>query len=384
MEIVKSNQESRVHKQFLRKQDTKAFNYRDDDSLPNFAFRKERLYPLTERLTNNRERVKYNLEDHGSLGKMFLKHNITGLANTTTSTFKDNIGANIIESARIIQNGKELEFINSLAIVQRINETISTNLHNILVTAVTINKDSPTSIECYTPLLFSIGKDINRWLDTKFLKGCQLEVIYRAVSSITNDANASSASHASELWCDYAVIDDYESFAKNEYPVDVSVENVYHEPDAVISSTGDNTIRLKCGQLVHRSYLSFETDNIAGEGQVINSVELTANDQRLYFSGSYLESVLLNHNYIGVDSDAVPDATSTAWTLQWGISSSKNGNYGSLNMRGLHKDLKLIVNTSQTGRLKIAHVYHEKLHIDNDGNIGRKILNQDHVNDKWV
>ena len=304
-EIVKSNRNSRIHREFFKKQDKDAFVYKINDSLPNYTFRTQHVTPVSLKPNNNKFIFRYKLPDHGDLGKMYIRHDITNLSNTTTATFSEFLGCNIIESARILQNGKELDRIDSLSLIQKMYEEQAASLYNIFITATSETAISTTAIRTYTPLLFNIGSDINRWLDTKFLNQCELEVTVRAFSDITDDANLATCTHSTQLWCEYAVLDNYEEYAKKQYPLNMAIENTYQEPVSTLSS-GNNRIDVKCGQDVIKTFVRFETDNVAKKEIPINSIEVRANNERLWYSQSKMEALLFNHNYAGVDSDISP------------------------------------------------------------------------------
>lgn len=377
MDLNNMNKKSKVKNSY--KVDNKYFIQRIDESAPNHSFKREEVWPQNTRPNSSKFTQRFVIPNSGLLGKMYLYHEMTGFTAFSTSDKANLFGMHIFERAHIMHKGKILETLTPEILVSRKNSTQDSHLEDLIAQASDGTTVSATQFKGYTPLLFDLTSNLNTLLDAQFIDGdLELVIEYAKISDITDDAGVNNVSHTVKLLCDFLVISDYEKFARVNYSKKkiYNYTNVYEEARSSVSA-GVNTFNLKCRENVKEMIVKVENDSTnLKNGRTFTDFKLIIDGMEKMHVPTRIDLYLLNKSYQGFVSERVPNlASNTFWKIDFTIPSLKNADMGSLNFGG-SKDIKLSLNSSGAGTLKVDYVYYTNFELTPSGKLKKTLTNE--------
>lgn len=391
MNIIKLNDNSKMLNTYENETSTEQdyFFHRSDKNLPRHSFKRVDITPSKVKRNPSQysnQKITFNLKKSGFWCKAYIKHTIqySSVAQATSAegALSERLGAFIFKKIHLEQYGNEIEAINPISILERVNTSIFNRIIN--------DKEAmePTQngafITFYTPLNFSVNSDINHFLDLKFIQQLQLVAEFDNFESLSVTGqpplgHTSPISYNMSLMSDYMTIEDYDIYIKkyNNKETKLLLENNIlenGEPQDVI--TGDNYLRVRSRNLVKKICLSNIDLTAKKEAIEFFNVSLTANNEEIYNAESILESLLFSKNYQGLVSHKVPDATTDGiMDIDFSIPNMRNSFSGGLNMDQTHKDGQIKLNSTAPAKMYINYMFYDMIIIKPDGKLEKVDVN---------
>lgn len=375
MNILEINRDSKMKDLYNNTSgvDKQYFKHRIDQNLPAHSFKKSTVYPDVIKKIYSNDDLFFTIPKKGFMAKGFLKHKIkyptTANAVDTLNNLSSRLGAYITKRVDLTQYGVDFETINPVAIIERINTSITNNIINL---KEAIEPDViEGEIVFYTPLLFSLNSDINHFLNLKHLQEIKMRVDIDDYSSLGLDSVADPVSHNIELLMDFMSIENFEEYTKETNSKDQKMaleNNVLENGMPFVLSAGHHELRIRSRDLVKRIVLRATEDNPERDSVSFFNIKLTAEGETIYEASNLLECLLFNKNYMGLTSHRVPDATDDGIAeIQFDIPNYRNSNSGCLNLDDIHKDAMLSFDLEGPAVFYVNLITYDMITIKPDG-----------------
>ena len=392
MNIIKLNDNSKMLNTYENEASTEDdyFFHRADKNLPRHSFKRVDITPdrvKRDPSQYSNEKVRFSLKKRGFWCKAYIKHTIQysseAQATSALNGLSERLGAFIFKKIHIEQYGDEIEAINPISILERVNTSLFNRIINDKEGMEP--KQNGAFITFYTPLNFSVNSDINHFLDLKFVQQLQLVAEFddfnglRILGAPPPALPVNLISYNMVLMSDYMTLDNYEDYIKkyNNKETKLLLENNIlenGEPQDVI--TGDNYLRVRSRNLIKKITLSNIDLTQKKEAVEFSNVSLTANNEEIYNAESILESLLFSKNYQGLVSHKVPDATTDGlMNIDFSIPNMRNSFSGGLNMDETHKDGQIKLNSSAPAKMYINYMFYDMVIIKPDGKLEKVDVN---------
>ena len=391
MNIIKLNDNSKMLNTYENEASTEDdyFFHRADKNLPRHSFKRVDITPdrvKRDPSQYSNEKVRFSLKKRGFWCKAYIKHTIQysseAQATSALNGLSERLGAFIFKKIHIEQYGDEIEAINPISILERVNTSLFNRIINDKEGMEP--KQNGAFITFYTPLNFSVNSDINHFLDLKFVQQLQLVAEFDDFNSLRiigapPQTHTFPISYNMVLMSDYMTLDNYEDYIKkyNNKETKLLLENNIlenGEPQDVI--TGDNYLRVRSRNLIKKITLSNIDLTQKKEAVEFSNVSLTANNEEIYSAENILESLLFSKNYQGLVSHKVPDATTDGlMNIDFSIPNMRNSFSGGLNMDETHKDGQIKLNSSAPAKMYINYMFYDMVIIKPDGKLEKVDVN---------
>ena len=401
MNIIRLNDNSKMLNTYENEASTEEdyFFHRSDKNLPRHSFKRVDITPNKVKRNPSQytnEKVRFSLKKSGFWCKAYIKHTLqystVGDAQAVIPLLSERLGAFIFKKIHLEQYGNEIEAINPISILERVNTTLFNKIINDKEAMEP--KRNGAFITFYTPLNFSVNSDINHFLDLKFIQQLQLVAEFDDFKDLliegplpAPDPIPGPISYNMVLMSDYMTLDNYEDYIKKYHNKEFKLlleNNILEngEPQDVI--TGDNYLRVRSRNLVKKISLSNIDLTAKKEAVEFSNVSLTANNEEIYNAESILESLLFSKNYQGLVSHKVPDATTDGiMDIDFSIPNMRNSFSGGLNMDETHKDGQIKLNSTGPGKMYINYMFYDMVIIKADGKLEKVDVNNSPYLDEY-
>lgn len=400
MNIIRLNDNSKMLNIYENEANTEDdyFFHRADKNLPRHSFKRVDI-PLDKVKRDpsqySNQKITFSLKKRGFWCKSYIKHTLqyasADQADQVLTLLSDRLGAFIFKKIHIEQYGNEIEAINPISILERVNTTLFNRIINDKEAMEP--RRNGAFITFYTPLNFSVNSDINHFLDLKFIQ--QLQVVaefddfnsLRILGALPPAPAVNLISYNMVLMSDYMTIDNYDDYIKkyNNKEIKLLLENnelENGEPQDVVA--GDNYLRVRSRNLVKKISLSNVDSSPKRESTNFYNVSLTANNEEIYNAESILESLLFSKNYQGLVSHKVPDATTDGiMDIDFSIPNMRNSFSGGLNMDETHKDGQIKLYSTAPAKMYINYMYYDMVIIKPNGKLEKVDINNSPYLDEY-
>lgn len=354
MEILNNVSKNKAFQQFKKEEDKDFFNYKIDKSLPNHTFVRRDVASDVPRQGTDTQTIKFILPKDGLLGKMLLK--LEAVAGTVV--FEDKAGINMASEIRLCNPFGCFGKLYPEVLYQKIEELQNDSQRSLMNT---LYGDGNNPV-CYAPLLFNFSDTVSGFLnclhDTEYWVECDMVDTTSICSTHTNPVWRAS------LIAEYVVVpSSVEAQLVKQYPLAKSMTN-YNREKTVSASVGVNSVQLKHKGLCSRLYIAVK--NTADlDYQSITAVKLVNNGKTVVEFDNLVENQFFSHNYVGVESDVFGSSSSVIWSVNFDISSKKNGYRGGIYLNdNYNEDWRLDVTCAGAGDLLIMEEFYELVRVD--------------------